>query len=216
MDNEANRSSGIPSISADGRFVVFDSFASNLVPDDINERGDIFVHDRLTGQTTRVNIDNMRNEIDSSIHGASISADGRFVAFSFRIVTSLDLEEPDFREDVFVHDRQTGQTTRVSVDSMGNGTDINRSSRMPSISADGRFVAFSSRADNLVLDDTNGAEDVFVPDRLLGQTTRVCVVCIGNEANNTSKYPSISADGRFVAFSSFADNLVPDSPFAHF
>jgi Ca2+-binding RTX toxin-like protein len=90
---------------------------------------------------------------------------------------------------------------------MGNEANIH--SIYPSISADGRFVAFFSEADNLVLDDTKERHDDFVHDRQLGQTTRVSVDSMGNEVNSFSRSPSISADGRFVAFDSNASNIVP-------
>src|SRR5438046_3037872 len=101
-------------------------------------------------------------------------------------------------DDVFVHDRQTGTTGRVSVDSAGtegNGLSVN-----PSISADGRFVVFYSYATNLVPGDTNGTGDVFVHDRQTGTTERVSVDSAGTQGNSNSDRPSISADGRFVAF----------------
>jgi Tol biopolymer transport system component len=107
-----------------------------------------------------------------------------------------------------VHDRLTGQTTRVSVAS--DGTQGNDASwACPSISADGRYVAFSSWASNLVPGDTNGVRDIFVHDRVTGQTTRVSVASDGTEGNGHSDLPSISADGRYVAFASEASNLVP-------
>ena len=107
---------------------------------------------------------------------------------------------------VFVHDRQTGATIRVSV-ATGGGQAAGRSQR-PSISADGRYVAFASSASNLVSGDTNNYPDIFVHDRQTGQTTRVSVASDGTQANGHSYDPSISADGRYVAFRSGADNLV--------
>ncbi|ETW94823.1 MAG: hypothetical protein ETSY1_33220 [Candidatus Entotheonella factor] len=194
-----------PVISANGRFVAFCSDATNLVPGDTNEETDVFVHDRQTGQTSRVNVDSQGNQSRSRGDAPSISADGRFVAFSgFDDLVSGD---GNGFGDIFVHDRESGQTTRVSVDNLGNQG--NSTSESPSISADGRFVAFESFADNLVPGDTNGELDIFVHDRQTGQTTRVSVDSLGNEANDFSSIPSISADGRFVAFSSGADNLVP-------
>jgi archaellum component FlaF (FlaF/FlaG flagellin family) len=106
-----------------------------------------------------------------------------------------------------VHDRVTGQTTRVSVAS--DGTEGNHVSLLPSISADGRYVAFYSHASNLVPGDTNEVQDIFVHDRLTGQTSRVSVASGGTEGNGASEFPSISADGRYVAFYSAASNLVP-------
>ncbi len=109
---------------------------------------------------------------------------------------------------MFIHDRLTGQTTRVSVAS--NGTEGNNFSWSPSLSADGRYVAFESRASNLVPDDTNNLLDVFVHDRVTGQTTRVSVASNGTQGNGWSRTPSLSADGRYVAFGSDASNLVPN------
>jgi len=109
--------------------------------------------------------------------------------------------------DVFVHDRTTGVTERVSVDS--SGSEANNNSIDPSISADGRYVAFESLASNLVAGDTNNREDIFVHDRTTGITTRVSVDSSGAEANKLSWAPSISTDGAVVAFLSHADNLVP-------
>ena len=181
---EGNSYSSDCSISADGRFVAFLSRASNLVNGDTNDRVDVFIHDRQTGQTTRV------SEYSSY---PSLSADGRYVAF-------------ESSEDVFVHDRQTGQTTKVSVAS--DGTEGDNASSSPSISADGRFVAFWSKASNLVSNGTNDRVDVFVHDRQTGQTTRVSTASDGTEGNECSWYPSMSGDGRYVAFESRATNLV--------
>jgi Ca2+-binding RTX toxin-like protein len=133
-----------------------------------------------------------------------MSADGRFVAFSsnsFNIVPDINIY------DIFVRDTLTNTTTRVSVNSAGDPG--NRDSRNPSISADGRFVAFSSYASNLVLGDTNSRQDIFVRDTLTNTTTRVSFDSAGNQTTSDSYAPSISADGRFVAFNSIPSNLVP-------
>lgn len=200
--NQANSGSFIPTVSADGRFVAFASFASNLVPGDTNGVGDTFVHDRQTGQTTRVSVDSSGNETNDSSFDPSLSADGRFVAFTSR---ASNLAPGDFNEesDIFVHDRETGHTTRVSVDSRGNAA--NGYSQNPSISADGRFVAFESAASNLEPGNSLASTDVFVHDRQTGQTTRVSVDSRVNKLDVNNELPSISADGRFVAFSSRAD-----------
>jgi len=213
--NEANGESRFrPAISADGSFVAFTSFATNLVPADGNRTMDVFVHDRSTGVTERVSVDGAGNQGDRSSYDPSISADGRFVAFASS-ATNLVPGDAGWRDDVFVHDRWTGATERVSVDSAGNPGDD--SSYSPSISADGRFVAFRSRATNLVAGDTNGSIDVFVHDRWTGATERVSVDSDGNQATGDRYSPAIadcynpalSADGRFVAFASLAANLVP-------
>jgi Tol biopolymer transport system component len=199
-----NSGSYNPSISADGRFVAFSSLASNIVPGDTNNTYDIFVRDRLTNTTTRVSVDSAGNQGDRNSDGASISADGRFVAFhsdSSNIVPG----DTNNTFDIFVRDRLTNTTTLVSFDSAGNPG--NRRSVGASISADGRFVAFSSGASNIVPGDTNNSGGIVVRDRLTNTTTRVSVDSAGNPASGFST--SISADGRFVAFSSSASNIVP-------
>ncbi|MBI3846342.1 MAG: PD40 domain-containing protein [Planctomycetes bacterium] len=210
-DGEANSGSDFPSISADGRFVAFNCQATNLVPGDTNGMEDVFVHDQMTGATTRVSVDSAGVEGNAHSFLPSISADGRFVAFNSQ-ATNLVPGDANATDDIFVHDRATGATVRVSVDSAGgegNGGTYYSSSVNPSISADGRFVAFQSSASNLVPDDTNDVRDIFVHDRETGVTTRVSVDSAGMQANMESPTTSISADGRFVAFASYASNLVP-------
>ncbi len=205
---QANGYSDEPSISADGRYVAFTSRASNLVPGDTNEYTDIFVRDRQTGTTERVNVADDGNQANAgSWEKPSISADGRYVAFQ-SWATNLVPGNTENYGGIFVRDRQTGTTERVNVSS--DGTQANEESweESPSISADGRYVAFQSSANNLVPGDTNGLEDIFVRDRHTGITERVNLA--GNQANSRSGRPSISADGRYVAFTSFATNLVPD------
>ncbi|MGB7875050.1 MAG: hypothetical protein WBL25_11755, partial [Anaerolineales bacterium] len=206
---QANNYSRFPAISDDGRSVVFESEASNLVPVDTNGTGDVFVHDRQTGATTRVSVDSSGIEANDSSGGASTSSDGRFVAF-YSYASNLVSGDTNGMIDIFVHDRQTGATTRVSVDS--SGTEANGNSAdvyyATSISSDGRYVAFQSEANNLVSGDTNGAEDIFVHDRQTGITTRVSVDSSGVQANAASSTPVISDDGRYIVFSSAGSNLV--------
>ncbi len=203
-----NNVSGEPSISADGRFVGFLSYASNLVPDDTNYTGDIFVRDLQLGTTRRVSVDSSGNQ-GNNYSGAylSISADGRYVAFS-STASNLVPGDTNGREDVFVRDLQTNTTRRVSLDSSGNQG--NNYSASPSISADGRYVAFLSDASNLVPDDTNVSRDVFLRDLQTNTTRRVSLDSSGIQSNGDSYGLSISADGRYVAFYSAASNLVPD------
>ncbi len=223
---QSNQHSYNPSISADGRFVAFESVASNLVSGDTNNHPDIFVHDRQTGQTTRVSVASDGAQANDFSSNPSISADGRYVAFisvANNLVSGGDTEPPTLPSttslpnntasgdtgvdhDVFVHDRQTGATTLVSV--AMDGSEGNGYSEEVSISADGRYVAFRSGASNLVSGDTNNHPDIFVRDLQTNQTTRVSVASDGTQANNFSFEPSISADGRYVAFMSWADNLV--------
>ena len=206
---EANGYSDETSISADGRYVIFASWASNLVSDDTNGRKDIFVHDRQTGQTIRVSVASDGAQGNHDSYHVSISVDGRYVAFG-SVASNLVPGDSNSTPDVFVHDRQTGQTTRVSVASDGTQGDGNSGFRSLFIVADGRYVAFTSSAGNLVSDDTNGHRDVFVHDRQTGQTTRVSVASDATQGNDASGwgYLSISGDGRYVAFESWASNLV--------
>jgi len=204
--NQGNSLSWRPSISGDGRFVVFSSDASNLVPGDTNNSRDIFVRDTLTNTTTRFSVDSAGAQANESSHDPSISADGRFVAFASD-ASNLVPGDTNSKDDIFVRDILTNTTTRVSVDSKGN--QVNASSSHSSISTDGRFVAFESRASNLVPGDTNDNSDIFVRDTLTNTTTRVSVDSAGNQPNKGANNPSISANGRFVAFDSYSSNLVP-------
>lgn len=201
---EGNRASSTPSISGDGRYVAFQSNASNLVPSDTNSTIDVFVHDRVTGITERASVDSSGAEGNSSSIAARISSDGRFVAF-VSYASNLVPGDTNSVTDIFVHDRTTAVTERVSVDASGAEGDGNCWS--PSLSADGRFVAFESFSSNLVAGDTDGANDVFVRDRTLGLVERASVDSSGAEENGGSFSPSISANGQVVVFSSDASNL---------
>lgn len=204
-DVQANASSNNPALSADGRIVAFESEANNLVDGDNNMNSDIFVYDAQSKQTTRVSVDSSGAEGNGSSNNPVLSADGRYVAFMSSAV-NLVPEDTNDSIDIFVHDRQTKQTTRVSVDSKGmqeNGSSFNLS-----LSADGRIVAFESTADNLSAGDANKASDIFVHDRQTKLTTRASVGSNGVLGNNGSESPRLSANGRYVLFESLADNLV--------
>jgi Tol biopolymer transport system component len=192
-------------INADGRFVAFHSFANNLVPNDTNETADVFVHDNLTGETTRESVYDGGAETDGDSLRPVLSADGRFIAFDSDS-SILVWDDVNFVFDVFVHDRLTNTTRRVSVDD--GGGEATGLSQRPSISADGRYVAFYSEASDLVPGDSNGSSDVFVHDRRSGATTRLSLDNGGDQGNGDSLRPAISADGRIVAFDSSASNLV--------
>lgn len=204
---QADADAGWVALSGNGQFVAFSSHATNLVANDTNGHEDVFVHNRNTGVTARVSVSSGGTEGNSYSGGASLSGDGRFVAFSSN-ANNLVLGDDNNYEDVFVHDRQTGQTTLVSRPpggSPGPGHSV-----QPSISGDGRFVAFASYASMLVPGDTNGTTDVFVHDRLTSLVTRVSVSSAGLQGNDWSQQPSISADGYLVSFTSPASNLGPD------
>ena len=204
---EANGKSEGFGISADGRYVIFASNASNLIANDTNNVRDIFVRDRQTNTTQRVSLTNEGLESNGASDLAAISADGRYVVFS-SIASNLVQGDTNDMVDVFVHDLQTGVTERISV--ANDGTQSNDDSLSPgtAISADGRYVVFYSYASNLVPNDTNDSADIFVRDRQTGITKRVSTANDGTEANDLSLSPSISADGRYIVFSSLASNLV--------
>ena len=215
---EANAASDVAVISADGRVVAFASNATNLVPGDSNGATDVFVHERATGLTTRVSVSSAGVQGNLASDQPALSADGRFVAFrsyasnlvvrDTALCTDFDIyDERVSCADIFVHDRQTGQTVRVSVGP--SGAQANGSSIRPAISADGRMVAFASVATNLVSGDTNGRPDIFVRDRASSTTHRVSVSSSGAQANSGSYTPALSADGRYVVFTTAASNLFP-------
>jgi Tol biopolymer transport system component len=214
---QADNVSGSPSVSADGRYIAFVSDASNLAPFDFNNGSDVFLRDTLTGTTTLVS----RNfsgvgTANAASWSPSISRDGRFVAF-YSDATDLQLVTPDVNGwwDTYLFDSQTGQITLVSLSSQGQqGNDDSADGpavpgSFPAVSSGGRYVVFESSASNLVANDTNGAMDVFMRDTLLGTTVRVSTSASGAQGNEYSRAPSMSADGRYVAFGSRASNLVP-------
>ncbi len=207
---EANSVSLAPRISPDGLVVAFHSAATNLVASDVNFNFDVFVHDLPTGSTEMVSVDSAGVQGNFQSMAGCLSADGRFVAFDSD-ATNLVAGDTNFRTDVFVRDRQTGMTERVSVAT--GGTEANGQSGFvdpPSVSVDGRFVAFASGATNLVAGDGNNVVDMFVHDRMSGETTRVSVASDGTEGNApAAHWPSLSGDGSVVVFASLATNLVP-------
>jgi Tol biopolymer transport system component len=192
------------SISGNGRYVSYTSYASNLVPGDINDAPDVFVFDRKTRTTELVS-----GASDGTAVGGAfpdISASGRYVTYSSN-ASDLVPGDTNSVQDIFVLDRKTGATERVSVAS--NGTEANSFSFGSSISADGRYITYASDASNLVPGDSNNASDVFAFDRKTGTTERVSVASNGTQGNDGSGDPSISADGRYVTYFSFATNLIP-------
>lgn len=201
---EANNESFAPDISADGRFVAFDSAATNLVSDDNNARRDIFVHDRETGVTERVSVRSNGTQANGNSYAPAISDDGRIVVFH-SFATNLVDGDSNNVADVFVHDRQTGVTSVASRVIGGSANDISYDA---DVSADGRYVVFWSYASNLVGGDNNGHADVFRLDLAGLVMERVSVDSNEAQANGESRWPSISGDGQRVAFTSDASNLV--------
>jgi hypothetical protein len=209
-----------PAISADGRFVAFQSLGTFGDDTDTNGQVDVFVHDRDQDTTQRVSISTSGAQANTAVQYPDISGDGRYVVFDS---SDTHLVEDDDNicygfgqlgqpiqfpcADVFIRDMQMGTTRRVSVDA--NGTQANGVSTTASISADGRFVAFQSGATNLVTGGTNGVVHIFVKDMLTGRVDLVSVASDGSEANDGNYNPQISADGRVVTFESRATNLDP-------
>ena len=202
---QANGVSSSQAISADGRYVAFETSASNLVVGDTNQIRDVVVRDRAAHVTRRVSVGPGGAQANGSSHRPAVSARGRFVAFS-SFASNLVTGDTNGSFDVFVRDQMTRVTRRVSVGP--GGAQANSYSDNPSISAHGRYVAFSSFASNLVTGDTNGTFDLFVWDRTAEVTRRVSVGPGGVQANDSSFAPVISADGRYIAFYSWASNLV--------
>jgi Tol biopolymer transport system component len=265
VSSPSDGSSARPAISSDGRFVAFQSDATNLVADDTNGINDIFVRDRVTGSVERVSVSSTGTEgTGTGSSGATISADGRFVAFdsgAAGLVPAVTSAVPH----VYRHDRQTGET--VLVDNVGDpsaqvfysamsadgafvaymaesaslpGPEVYRTevatgatvlvsanlngdpsvaldpnvvccNLRPAISGDGRFVAFVSSGADLVPNDTNNEWDIFVRDVANGTTERVSVGSGGEQADGRSVFPSISDDGRYVAFTSNSSTLAPNT-----
>ena len=262
---QANNESFSPAVSADGRFVAFQSDATNLVLFDTNANSDIFVRDRTAGVTERVSLASDGTQGNGDCIFAAISSNGRFVAFTSE-ANNLVAGDTNNKADIFIHDRQNDTTERIAAPAefnagsgiiivapaispdggflgfRSNADDLvpgdtnnsfdtfliecdtlvaervsvsssevegNADSGRPSISSNNRYVVFPSIANNLVSQDTNGSEDIFVRDRDEGRTRRVSLAFDGSESDNSSFSAVISGDGRFVAFTSFAENLVP-------
>ncbi len=207
LGGQSNGHSAGGAISRDGRYVAFTSNADNLVSDDTNGTTDVFVHDRLTGETSRVSISSSGEEGDwDSGQGISISQDGRYVLFASR-AGNFAPGHTFLRPDIYIHDRVTGETTLQNVSS--SGIRGNQQANNPTMSDDGRYVVFGSSATDLVANDLNWSGDIFVHDRLTGETIRASVSSQNVEGNQGGDYPSVSGNGRYITFISTSDNLVP-------
>ena len=200
-----NGSSSLPVISANGRYVAFLSNANDLVAGDANGTQDVFVRDLVTETTHLVSATDSGASGDSSSSSPAISAAGRYVAF-LSSASNLVANDANGKQDVLVRDLVAGTTTLVSTTSSGGSGDSSSSS--PVISADGRFVAFLSSASNLVANDANATQDAFVRDLVAGTTTLVSAASSGASGNCESYSPVLSADGRHIAFESYASDLV--------
>ena len=210
--SQLNRPSGLPVVNGDGRFVAFSSKSRKLVPGDTNKTTDVFVWERETGITERVSVGSAGDQAEGTSLPTSISPDGRFVVFNSDAPNLVENDGvPTNLEgalDVFVHDRETNETERISVNTQGDPAEF-APSFGGKITPDGRFVAFGSAAQNLDPLDTDINYDIFVRDRELGTTEMVSLKSTGEETMFMTLSPSISADGRFVAFDA-NDELTPD------
>jgi Tol biopolymer transport system component len=195
-----------PSISGDGRTVVFASADPGLVAADTNGVADVFLADRPTATTTRISVASNGTQANGASGEPSVSGSGQRVAFT-STATNLVAGDTNGVADVFLADRPTATTTRISVAS--NGAQADGPSGEPSVSADGTAVAFTSTATNLVAGDTNGVADVFRGRPADGLTERVSVTDTGAQANGWSGSPSVSGGGGVIAFVSAAANLAP-------
>jgi hypothetical protein len=202
-----NQDTSDVSLSGDGRTVAFATRSTNLAPNDTNGSSDVFVRDLTTGTLTRTSTAADGSQADAGSVLASMSVDGRHVAFQSD-ATNLVAGDTNGVTDVYVKNLTTGAITRAST--AADGSQGNGVSTGASLSRDGNLVAFVSRADNLVAGDTNLSADVFVKNLTTGAVTRVSTASDGTQSSgDATGIARISADGTKVAFTSFADNLVP-------
>ena len=207
LEVEGDGGSTYPSVSSTGRYVAFQSEATNLVAGDTNVAKDIFVYDRTLNTIERVSVSSDEAEGDGISEYPNISADGNYVVFSSSS-TNLVAGDANGIQDVFLRDIALGTTTRISVDS--DEVEGDTDSYSANISSDGNFVTFVSDATNLVAGDTNASPDIFLRDIALGTTTRISVDSDEVEGDAFSADPIISADGNYIVFQSDATNLVAD------
>ena len=206
-----------PAVSRDGSTVVFDSRSRRLVPGDTNTRSDVFVWDADTESIRRVSVSSAGTQALGTSHEAAVSANGRYVAYQSN-AANLDGGEAGRRDyDVFVYDRISRRTTRVSVSR--DGMDGNGDSQRPSLSRNGKYVLFDSEADNLVLGDRNSSGDVFRLNRVTGVIRRASIRSDGVEGDAggglAGSAMTLSGDGRYATFESSSTDLVgPGQPFA--
>jgi len=194
-----------PQVSGNARFVAFACSATNLVRGDTNGVADIFVRDRQAATTQRVNLGPGGAQANAASFLNSISPDARYVVFT-TTASNLVAGDTNGVADVFLRDRRTGVTERISL--RNGGGQANGASRRGFVSGDGRYVVFTSEATNVVVGDTNGVADVFVRDRVARTTERLSVNPSGVQGNRASDASGISADGRYVALVSAATNLI--------
>ncbi|MER7844893.1 hypothetical protein ABTZ03_13235 [Kitasatospora sp. NPDC096077] len=199
-------------LSADGRSALFSSTATNLLPDGAANGGDVYVRDLRNGHVERASVADDGSRLNAATSDASISGDGRYVAFS-TAATDVLPGQARHRSDVYVRDRWTGRTELISAGRLATTDDETiRGADSPTLSRDGRYVAFASDRTDLAAGVHRGKQNVFVTDRWTGTTRLVTVGADGQGADNNSFRPTISADGGTVGFISRAGNLLPAAP----
>lgn len=201
----ANAPSCNPTISVCGRYVAFESSATNLAANTLG-KNHIYVHDRARGETRVVSVNSNGARANAASYNPEISGNGRFVVFESR-ATNLSPAVNTHRRHIYLHNLFTRTTTIVSQSSRFRPA--NNHSRNPAISEDGRFIVFQSLANNLVPNDTNSVDDIFIHEHSIGETTRISLNTDGEETNRPSLFPSISANGRYIAFYSSSTNIDP-------
>jgi Tol biopolymer transport system component len=199
-----NLRSEAPSISANGRWVAFQSQSTNLVEGDDNAKTDIFLRDCKQGTTTRISVNDVGVQGNGDSEAPAISANGRWVAFSSKASNLVD-GDTNGVADVFVRDLVHGQTRRVSVST--EGVEGTGEARRPCISGNGRWIGFDTGS-ALVADDLNDRYDVYLHDRLGGETWRVSTDALGGDADNDSTNAVVTRSGRWASFTSPASNIV--------
>ncbi|HEV2755241.1 MAG TPA: adenylate/guanylate cyclase domain-containing protein [Actinomycetota bacterium] len=201
--------STLPSVSDDGGAVAFLGETTDSPARSGRQRSvHVFVRALPDGETERASISTDGEIANGPSYDNDISGDGALVAFT-TAATNLAFENRDTNEanDVFVHDRRAPKTNRVNIRS-GTLDEANGHSFQPVLSEDGRYVAFVSKASDLVPGDTNNRLDVFRYDRAERKTIRISLTSAGEPTNDPSDEPSISDDGNRVVFASTASNLV--------
>jgi hypothetical protein len=203
--DKANGSSFEPVISGNGKFIIFKSYASNLVGNDTNNLPDIFIRNLDSWSITRVNTNSAGNQANGeSYFPASISADGGVIVFSSS-ASNLVPNDTNNADDIFLRDLGTGVIKRIS--NGFKGDQANSRCVLPTISSNGRYISFTSQASNLVSNDTNGQDDIFIYDNVSGSMSIASIASNELSANSASFFPDISGDGNNVVFRSQADNL---------
>jgi hypothetical protein len=205
-EEQSNGGGSEASVSANGRYVLFGSTSDNLAPGSVDGHEDAYVRDRWKGTTRRVSVSTGGHQANESVGYMSISNSGRYVVFESN-ADNLVKHDTNGQGDVFVRDRRSKTTRRVSVTSAEK--QVGNWSGYAHVSPSGRFVTFESPNAHLVAGDDNGIIDIFVRDIRNGVTMRATSRS-GGSSPNGSEYPTITSDGRFVGFESDVNNLVPN------